>query len=244
MKKKNKKKLLKGFLITGSLLILFVTALGFIFPGLIWTKSLGIKYTQKDYNSIMNKLNYTKDDAPTEDSKDLYNYVYGPATNVDTQFTSEELTAFFNENRPSYYPLKNVQIKINKDDTIEISALVNIDYFLNNVIGGKYTKEAIENKIPAFGILPANVNIYVKFTGSVTKNISNVNVYSATVQGVAIPDKYYASASIGSTLSSSINDFILKSNAETGSNYENISVENGVLNFNGSVPSSLKRTTK
>lgn len=244
MEKIMKKKFIKGLLITVSVLILVVVALGFTFPGLIWTRSLGVTYTQTDYNSIMDKLNYTKDDAPTGDSKDLYNYIYGPANSVDTEFTSEELTAFFNENRPSYYPLKNVQVKINEDGTIEVSASANVDYFLNDVLGGKYTRAQIENEIPVLGILPDNVNIYVKFTGSVTQNISYINVYAVTVQGVTIPDKYFLPVSAANIISAGVNDFITKSNTETGSSYESIYVENGVLKFKGSVPSSLERVAK
>jgi hypothetical protein len=244
MEKKIKKNLLKGFLITVSILVLVILGLGFSFPGLIWTRSLGVTYTQTDYNSIMDKLNYTKDAAPTGDSKDLYNYIYGPANSVDTQFTSEELTAFFNENRPSYYPLKNVQVKINDDGTIELSASANVDYFLNDVLGGKYTREQIENEVPTLGILPDNVNIYVKFTGSVTQNISYINVKALTVQGVAISESYFSTASAANVISTGVNDFITKSNAETGSSYESIYVENGVVIFKGSVPSSLERVAK
>lgn len=244
MEKKIKKSLLKEFLITISAIVLVVVVLGFAFPGLIWTKSLGVTYTQTDYNSIIDKLNYTKDDAPTGDSKDLYNYIYGPANSIDTEFTSEELTAFFNENRPSYYPLKNVQVKINEDGTIELSASANVDYFLNDVLGGKYTREQIENKIPTLGILPDNVNIYVKFAGSVTQNISYINVKALAVQGVTISENYYSTATAANTISAGVNDFIVKSNAETGSSYESIHVENGVLKFKGSVPSSLERVAK
>jgi len=244
MEKKIKKSLLKGFLITISAIVLVVVVLGFAFPGLIWTKSLGVTYTQTDYNSIMDKLNYTKDDAPTGDSKDLYNYIYGPANSVDTEFTSEELTAFFNENRPSYYPLKNVQVKINEDGTIELSASANVDYFLNDVLGGKYTREQIESEIPTLGILPDNVNIYVKFAGSVTQNISYINVKALAVQGVTISESYFSTTSAANIISAGVNDFITKSNAETGSSYESIKVENGVLKFKGSVPSSLERVAK
>lgn len=244
MEKKIKKSLLKGFLITVSVLVLVVVGLGFTFPGLIWTRSLGVTYTQTDYNSIMDKLNYTKDDAPTGDSKDLYNYIYGPANSVDTEFTSEELTAFFNENRPSYYPLKNVQVKINDDGTIEVSAAANVDYFLNDVLGGKYTREQIENEIPTLGILPDNVNIYVKFTGSVTQNISYINVKVLTVQGVAISESYFSTTTAANLISTGVNEFITKSNTETGSSYESIYVENGVVKFKGSIPSSLERVAK
>lgn len=242
--KKKKHGFIKGILITLSALVLVVVALGFIFPGLVWTRSLGVRYTQTNYNSIIDKLNYTKDATPTGDSADLYNYVYGEPTNVDTELTSEELTAFFNENRPSYYPLKNVQIKINEDGSIEVAAAANVDYFLNDLLGGKYTREQIQNEIPALGLLPDNVNIYLKFTGSITNNISTIYIDLATVQGIEIPSNYTNSSSAINVIESSLNDFIAKLNTETGTNFESLTVQNGVLKFKGSVPSSLERIEK
>lgn len=242
--KKKKHGFIKGILITFTILVIAVVALGYIFPGLVWTRNLGVRYTQTDYNSIMDKLNYTKDATPTGDSADLYNYVYGEPTNVDTEFTSEELTAFFNENRPSYYPLKNVQIKINEDGTIEVAAAANVDYFLNDVLGGKYTREQIQNEIPALGLLPDSVNIYLNFTGSVTNNISTIYINSATVQGIEIPSNYINSSAAIGVIQSSLNDFIIKLNTETGSNFESLTVQNGVIRFKGSVPSSLERIAK
>ena len=50
MEKKIKKNILKGFLITISMIVVTVVGLGFAFPGLIWTRSLGVTYTQTDYN--------------------------------------------------------------------------------------------------------------------------------------------------------------------------------------------------
>lgn len=241
---KKKHKFIKGLLITLSVLILIVIALGFMFPGLVWTRSLGIRYTQTDYNSIMDKLNYSKDDTPTGESKDLYNYVYGKPTSIDTDFTSEELTAFFNENRPSYYPIKNFQIKINMDGSIEIACSANVNYFLDDVLGGKYTREQIQNEMPALGILPDNVNIYINFTGSITNNISSIYIKSATVQGVDIPNKYLNSIEAINYITTGVNDFITKINNETGSSFESTTVENGAIKFKGSVPSSLQRIAK
>lgn len=245
-KETNKKeyKYIKVLAITLSILVVVVIALGFMFPGLVWTKSLGVHYTQTDYNSIMNKLNYSKDAAPTGDSKDLYNYVYGEPTNIDIELTSEEITAFFNENRPSYYPIKNFQIRINMDGSIEIACSANVNFFLNDVLGGKYTREQIQNEIPALGLLPDNVNVYINFTGSIANNISNIYINSATVQGVDIPSKYINSNEAITNITKGVNDFITKVNTETGSNFESMTVGNGLIKFKGSVPSSLERIKK
>ena len=238
--KKKKKGLVKfiTFLIVIGVIVL---GLGFIFPGLLWQKSLGVTYTTEDYNSMLEKLNYIKDVAPTSGAEDDYTYVYGALKSVDVEFTSEELTAFFNENRPSYYALKNVQIRINDDGTIEASANANVDYFLDEVLGGEYSREQINQQIPALGILPSNVNLYLKFSGSVTDNKTIVDVNSASVQGIEIPSVYVNSSEAMNVLSSGCDNVMNTYSSKTGSTFDKISIDSGVVKFKGSVPSSLER---
>lgn len=238
--KKKKKGLVKfiTFLVIASVMVM---GIGFIFPGLLWQKSLGITYTTEDYNGMLEKLNYIKDAAPTEGTEGDYAYVYGSLKSVDVEFTSEELTAFFNENRPNYYALKNVQIRINNDGTIEASANANVDYFLNEVLGGEYSRDQINQQIPALGMLPSNVNLYLKFSGSVTDNRTSIDVSSASVQGMDIPSVYVDSSEAMSILSSGCDNIMNTYKSKTGSNFDKISIEDGVVKFKGSVPSSLER---
>lgn len=238
---KKKKKGLVKFITFLVIVGIIVLVLGFAFPGLLWQKSLGVTYTTEDYNSMLEKLSYIKDAAPTEGTESDYTYVYGALISVDVEFTSEELTAFFNEDRPSYYALKNVQIRINNDGTIEASANANVDYFLNEVLGGEYSRDQINEQIPALGMLPSNVNLYLKFSGSVTDNRSTVDVSSASVQGIEIPSVYVDSSEAMSVLSSGCDNVMNTYKSKTGSNFDKISIENGVVKFKGSVPSSLER---
>lgn len=238
---KKKRKVFVKFITFLVVVSIIVLGIGFIFPGLLWQQSLGISYTTEDYNSMLKKLNYIKDAAPTSGIEDDYTYVYGALTNVDVEFTSEELTAFFNENRPSYYALKNVQIKINNDDTIEASANANVDYFLDEFFGGEYSRAQISQQFPAIGILPSNVNIYLKFSGSVTDNKTSFNLDSAIIQGMEIPSVYVNSTEIMSILASGCDNLMNTYNSKTGATFNKILIENGVLKFKGSIPSSLER---
>lgn len=240
--KKKKKGWLK-FLITILVLGLVVVALGFIFPGLIWTKSLGVSYTKADYDSIMAKLEYIKDSAPTTGTAEDYKYVYGELVNVNVSFTSEELTAFLNYNRPDYFAVKNVQIKLNNDGSMEASGNLNVDYVLNEFLSGEYSRANIQEEIPALGLLPKTVNVYIKASGSVYNNSAiSPSVQSLSVQGISIPSKYYASSEAVSEITSGVNNLINSYNKKSTAVFENISVENSKLNFKGQVPSSLERT--
>lgn len=238
---KKKKKGLVKFITFLVIVGIIVVALGFIFPGLLWHKSLGVTYTSKDYDSVMEKLSYIKDVAPTGDSKDEYTYVYGSPVDVNVEFTSEELTAFFNENRPDYYALKNVQIKINDNGTIEAVATANVDYFLDEFLSGQYSREEINNEIPALGILPNNVNLYINFSGSVINNSTSARVDNVSVQGISIPSYLVNSSEAIGVVTSGCNNLMSIYNSNTGSSFNKIAIENGKIKFEGKVPSSLER---
>lgn len=243
VKPKKKKKFLKKLLIFIIVVAIIIVSLGFLFPGLLWPRSLGIKYTKADYDSIMNKLDYVKDISPTKGDRDNYTYTYGDLKTINVEFTSEEITAFLNENRPDYFAVKNVQVRINKDGSIEASGQANVDYFLNEVLGGKYSKAEIEKEIPALGLLPKYVNLYVKATGSIVNNKSSISISGASVQGVSIPSKYINNEA-NSTISNGVDNLMSKYSASSKAKFTSLKIEDGKLKFNGSVPSSLTRIAK
>lgn len=241
---KKKNKFIKKFLIFLIIAATVIISLGLIFPGLLWGKNLGIRYTNADYESILKKLNYTQDEAPVSGTKEDYTYQYGELVNVDEEFTSEEITAFFNENRPSYYALKNVQVKINKDGTIEAVTSANVDYFLNEVLGGKYSRGMIDTYMPALGLLPNNVNLYLKFSGLVINNDAEINLINVTVQGVAIPENIVTSMEAKNTITTGINGIMTKFKENSGGSFEKIAVENEKIILKGKLPSSIERIKK
>lgn len=243
-KPKKKHKFLKKLAIFVGIVAILILALGLIFPGLLWTKDLGVSYTKQDYDSFLKKVQYIKDSAPTGSSRDEYKYVYGKTSAVNTEFTSSELTAFANYNRPSYFAVKNVQIRINKDGTIEASGIVNVDYVLNEILGGKFSREQIVKEIPALGILPSNVNLYLNVGGSVISNSASLSLNAVAVQGIPIPDTYVKSSEGVSTVTNGINNLISKSKANTGSSIEKLAMENEKIVLQGKFPTSLTRQKK
>jgi hypothetical protein len=241
---KPKKKWLKRLIIFVIIVGIIIVVLGYLFPGLIWAKSLNVKYTKEDYASIMEKLDYIKDDVPIGVNIEEYEYKYGKLKNVNIEFTSEELTAFFNEERPSYFPVKNVQILINENGTIEAVATANVDYFLNNVMTGKYSRKEISKEMPALGILPNNVNLYLKVEGSITNNKSTLGIDSVAVQGIPLGDNITKSNEAINTVTEAIDKLMSDFNAKTGSDFYKIYVENGRIKFQAKVISSLERIKK
>ncbi len=242
-KVKTKKKWYIKLIIFFVILSIIVLILGIVLPGLLWTKTLGVTYNKEDYSSIMTKLDYIKDEVPTGNIED-YEYKYTGLKDVDIEFTSQELTAFFNENRPNNFPVKNVQIKINNDGTIEASGSANVDYFLENVLVGKYSREQIKEEVPALGLLPSNVNLYLKVHGSITSNKSTLEIDDVSVQGISVPKYLYESNEAINTVTAGIDKLMADFNAKTGSDFYKIFVENGLIKFQAKVISALERIKK
>lgn len=241
---KKKHRLLKTLGAIVIIIAVITVSLGFFFPGLLWTKDLGVRYSEADYKSIMAKLDYIKDAVPTGESKDGYVYTYGKTTNISTEFTSAEITAFVNTGRPDYFAVKNVQVRINKDGTVDASGIVNVDYFLSEVLSGKFSREQIAKEIPALGFLPSSVNLALNIDGGIANNKASGSINSAEVQGIPIPTEYVNSDEAVSTVTGGLNNMLSKNNSKSGSVFEKLAIENEKVVLTGKFPSSLTRTQK
>lgn len=239
IKARGKRALLRGLLIFLVIVSVIVLSLGVAFPGLLWSRNLGVKYSQADYESVMNKLNYTKDETLSTGETGQYEYVYSEVSNIDVELTSGELTAFFNEGRPSNFPLKNVQIKINDDNTIEATVTTNVDYALKEFLGNRYTREQIKQEIAGLDILPENVNLYLKFNGFIINNLSNINLILATVQGIYVPDEYVKSSEVKDAIAEGLNQIMNKFNNESGASFDSVTIEGSRVLFKGKLPATL-----
>ena len=261
-----------AILVVLALLIGTAIAVYFLMPGLFRPVDLGVKTTQKAYESALDKLNYTKDEAPTTGKQEDYNYVYGPLIPVSTGLDSEEVTSFFNLNRPAYFPLKNVQVRIgtgaalcNSGRTyvgpvllsalplttsgnapIEVSATVNRDYVIDYLLRGEYSQAEIEDAMKSINIdklIPAEVNLYVKMSGSIENNkIVGLTLYSASVLGVEIPAEQVTSQDANSLVSGVIDMLLADYNERSGAYFISIKTADGEIIIDGQIPSSLTRT--
>ena len=219
-----------------------VLCIAVFLPGFFGPKNLGIKTSKAAYESAVNKLNYSKDAAPSAGVPEDYAYTYGELANVQTSLTSEELTSFFNYNRPKYYALKKVQIRVNPDNTVEFSGALDTDYFLNKVLGGKYSEQEISKAFPLIKAVPGSVNVYAKLSGEIADNKSvNFALKDAEVMGVGLPSSLYDTQSAQTEITGLLDDFLTKTTEKTKCTYEKIKVENGELVISGNLPSSLKR---
>lgn len=215
----------------------------FLVPGFFKPHDLGIKTSEQAYASALQKLSLTKDKAPQKGVAEDYKYVYGAPKAVDTALSSEEITSFLNVNRPDYYALKNAQVKINPDNTIEAAAGLDVSYVFNNILQGRYNKDDAKKALPMLGLLPDNVNIYFKFGGEIKSNkVEQLSIHKASVMGIPIPESLVNSADAKKFVKDNIGGYIERTAARQTARYDSIKVDKGKLIFKGQVPSSLSRT--
>lgn len=205
---KKKARGLKILLIIIIVIIAIIFILGFLFPGLLWTRNLGVTYTQEDYEKISEKIQLSRGEL------------------IDAEFTSEELTAYVNEMASDQNIAKNIQIKLEQKDVIKASGSVNIDYVLNELLAGKYSKEQLENEFPALGILPENLNVYLDLEGSIKNNTVNTQVKDVQIQGISI-SSIIDMNEVSSEMNKEMNNML------SGSDIEELSIIDGKLVLKG-----------
>ncbi len=242
-KPKKKHGCLTAFIIVLAVVIICGGAAYFLLPGLSKPVDLGIKSTREAYESAIEKLGITKDESPQEGTADDYEITYGALQAVDTELTSEELTSFFNENRPSYYAVKNVQVRVNDDGSIEASASLDTGYVFNDMLYGQYSKEDATSALPMLGLIPDNVNVYFKIAGSVQDNsVHGLSVEAVKIMGIPIPTSLINSNM--SFITDTLDTYIANESSRGGAYVESVIADNGSIDFKGSLPSSIERTPK
>ena len=126
-------KFLKGLAIAiGALVIIAVLVLGYLgfVPGVSnifgsnKPRDLGVTYTAADYASAHARNGTTHTVLP---AGSVPNIIFSGSHAVNTVYTQAEINALINNRQWSNYPLKNCQLKINPDNTIEFSGTLIID---------------------------------------------------------------------------------------------------------------------
>jgi len=222
--------------------VLILGYLGFV-PGLSdimgtnKPRDLGIKYTQADYDSAGAK-NGVKiqviDSAPDIKTS----MVCKGSHQVNASFTSEELTARININSANwkYFPVKNVQIKINQDGTGEGSGLLLINRLAGFAQATGFADLDIKSVTSKLKFLRNQVPFYVKLGVTVKDGQAKLDVQKAELGRLGLPQD------LATKYQSDINyniSRLLSAAAFSGLSVTSADLNGGKLNFNGKLPDIL-----
>lgn len=238
-KAKKKRGCLIALLIMLGVIGVAALCIAIFLPGFFKPKSLGVKASEAAYESAINKLYSKKDTTPL--AEDAANSEGDTDTNkepveVEASLTSEEVTSLINYNKEKYYAYKKVQIKVNPDDTVEFSGSVDTDYFLDEFLGGEYSKEEITESFPMIKAIPDSVNVYLKMSGEIEDNKTvDFALNDIEIQGINIPSSLYEELSAQEEIGSILDDFLTRKAEKTKDSYASVKPEDGELQIIGTL---------
>lgn len=219
----------KFFLFLTFMIILFAAA-GFY---LLKPRSLGINHTQKDLDSIKQKVGVAFAPLPA-DQAGLKTIIVSGAHPVDQSFSSAELTAAVNNrhNDYAYFPFRNVQIRVNQDGTIEGSGTINYQDAVNYLLTLGVSQKDITEGAAKFKIPNANLPIYLKASGAINNNDSQINFSVASIANISVPENLIQEfqPAVNGLIES-----IIKSR-QPSYNIEKLEVINNQIHFKGTAP--------
>jgi hypothetical protein len=231
-----------GLRIGGVLLlsILLLGYLGFIpfLSDLLGVKNqpnLNVKFSRADLDSALSKLGLTIDNTRPGESKSIILLDPQP---VKTSLNSAELTALINNIADNWKdsPVKNMQIQINNDGTVEVSGTILADRFDGFADAVQMPVSARDKVIPILSLVKSDPSFYAKFSlavsnGAVTSSFKNIRIgkSSLPVDNIGV-------------IQTSLTNLITQISKSTTNPVKNLSFENGLMIFDGSFPTKILLT--
>ncbi|MBI5614345.1 hypothetical protein HY947_05445 [Candidatus Gottesmanbacteria bacterium] len=219
-----------------SCLFVFLGILACIVVGVIFIlrpKGLGVSYSPTDLESIYNKVGVAFEPLPsgTPSGKSL---IVSGSHPVDQTFSSEEISAAA-DNRAkqyAYFPFRSVRIRVNSDGSVEGSATVQYKDAVRYLVALGVAPKDIEEGAKKFNIPNATLPVYLKVSGSVMNNKTNIVVNRAEIARVGI------SQNLVNDYTPALNGFIdsIIRSRMPSYNIQKLSVENGKIHFTGNAP--------
>ena len=227
-------KFLLGFVLAiATVIFLAVSAVGLTPLSRILGTSqvdLGIKVTEEETKAAIAKVG-TEIIALPKDTPDSAGFRLEGTKSADFTMTSQEISAHSN-NRPwKNYPVKNLQIKILKDGTIESSATLIISKALPYALGLGYSKDQIEQAMQKYNIPPLEVPIYVLGKGSVQNDKVTVAAKTVKIGAVTIPGSIVSQAN---GEAEQVLDDLIKKNSQSF-HCESLTFSDNQLHFKGTI---------
>lgn len=166
-------------------LVIILSMMGYLpFFGANKPRNLGIKYTDADFASARAKsqIEYAALLANTPDSESLQRT---GTRAVAISLSSAEMSSLLNDRPWKYWPIKQVQLRINNDGTAELSGVLIKDR-LRGYAAGIGAPAQVAETVATF--LPPNSTFYVKAKTSLAENkVGDFDIQSVYLGKMPIP---------------------------------------------------------
>lgn len=146
-------------------------------------RDLGVNYTEEDKNLAIKKSGVTYGELPSSTADDSSIQFVG-SHDINTSWSSAEITALLNQRPWKYWPISDVQLRINPDKTVEMSGVVNAEKSRGYGLGIGVPGAVVD----WVSLLPTEAAFYLKGTGSLSDNkVANFDITSAQFGRLTIP---------------------------------------------------------
>ncbi len=196
---------------------------------------LGISFTPQDYQSALVKSGIQFHDNLENIALDRSSKVYGPPKKVSFDLTPSEALAVLNYKKYSpNFPVKDWELRVNADKTLEVSSIVKIDKFGNS---DTLTDDRVKKVISDIGKAGLKeVPVYVKGSVEVVNGQLNFNAANVKAGRLSI------STDQVNQYEGEINSFFQSVQKNIpGLSIQNASINNGKIHIDGTMPSSVSK---
>ena len=198
------------FLAIGALAVMSVLIAGYagFVPGLsdvmgAGPRDLGIHPSAADAQSAMSKIGNTEI-ALTGANGSAGSIRLEGSHHVDAILTAEEITAAQNARNYKYDPIRDVQIKINADNTVEVSGRISISNAREFASALGISPAEIDKVLGVAKDIPGEAAFYAKGKVSMTDNVLDADFTEAKIGNVAIPQEQLSNGALAEVVSALI----------------------------------------
>jgi hypothetical protein len=201
-------------------------------------KNLGTTFTAQDYKSAISKTGVQFLNNTDTVSLDKSQKTYGPAKAVSFDLTPAETLALLNDKAHGPdFPISDWQLRVNPDGTAEISAVLNIADLDKYAAANGATSEGSQQLLDAVkkaGVITKEVSFYMKGDAAVTNGQLSFETTSFKIGNLSI-----SADTVNSNKSNIVDYFNTHKNVVPGFTIKNLSIVNGKIHFDGTVPSTI-----
>jgi hypothetical protein len=186
------KRLLTGLVILVVIVALVLGYFGFVpvvsdIMGATKPRDLGVAATTSSLASVNAKLGVSYGTLPASYTGTASLQESG-SQQISVALTSEEITALINDHaqRWKYYPIEDVQVKINSDNTIELSGKLRVDRWSGYADAIALPEETRSQIRPYLSYVQTNPSIYMKGTFT-SSGYPQMDLYDTQIGNVPVP---------------------------------------------------------
>jgi hypothetical protein len=147
-------------------------------------RDLGMHYSEVNFNSALNKSEVEIEKLAAEDPRLI---AYEGSHKVNTSFTDEELTAHAYNKDWVGYPVSDMQVRINDDDTAEVSGMLELTKIGPFLEAMDISQADFEKALTKANIPLKDVPFYAKGYGSASNNTLDIHMTNFEVGRFPVP---------------------------------------------------------